>query len=206
MSPRQSESLCGDPGDNRAARAQGTSRGGRVGFSRAQHPTPDARAVALRRLDAVTSSPGFHSAWGPGDKSPGERRSRHNFSPARQPLAKPARSRARSRPTTRTLRGAWAGRAGRGRAQPAGRLRVPGSRPRPQGLHRQATPPLGHAPQPSPASARCSRDSGCGALVRTGFLGEGGGAAERKFPPKLELGHSGGHLALGSSAPHPRHA
>lgn len=143
MSPRQSESLCGDPGDNRAARAQGTNRGGsRVGFSRAERPTPDARAVALRRLDAVTSSPGFHSAWGPGDKSPGERRSRHNFSPARQPLAKPARSRARSRPTTRTLGGAWAGRAGRGPSTTCLATQAPPPRPPPPGPRPSAPPRL----------------------------------------------------------------
>lgn len=171
VSPRQSESLCGGPGDHRAAGAQGTNRGGRVGSCRAQHPTPGAQAVALWRLDAVTSGPAFHSAWGPGDKSPGERRSRHNFSPAgASALGEAGQVSGSIRPT----QPAPSEEPGRG-ALAGAELNLPGDSgeqaagPAPKVSTARATPPEGPAPQPRPASARCSRDSGCGAHGAHGF-------------------------------------
>lgn len=74
------------------------------GDSGSSRPSTQARAPhsALARQGAVTSGPGFSSV----DKPPGDRRSEHNFSLARRPLAEPRRSRAGPRPAVRTLRGA----------------------------------------------------------------------------------------------------
>lgn len=97
-----------------------------------------------------------------------ERRSRHNFSPARQPLAGPGLVPAPH--TARTLRGAWAGRRqGQSPTCPATQGSWPQTPPPGPPPPLRATPPDGPAPPPRPASARCSGDSGCARSGAHGF-------------------------------------
>lgn len=127
----------------------------------------------------------LHKQPGPRKKVGGGRRFERNFSTVRQ--REPSRADPGPRTTTplqTLLSGARAGRAGAGRGPTCTAA---------QGSAQPGPAPAAASPAPAPAPGTRGRQvrRGSGSAARppgTGFQGEGGGASEGNFPPKLNPG------------------